>query len=162
MFDTKLTVVRHAQGEGNLLGEFHGQYNSDLTELGHRQAECTARFLKDEPFDTAFSSDILRAYSTAKHIARLHNGLEVHIHKGLREICGGKWERMRFDDIERLYPEEHRIWTHNLSEFTCPGGESVRNMARRVNDAVNEIVKANAGKNILNGGIYGFRGFTAI
>ena len=36
-----------------------------------------------------------------------------------------------------------------MSEFTCPDGESVRHMAKRVNDAVNEIVKANAGKNIL-------------
>ena len=45
--DTKIIVVRHAQGEGNLKGEFHGQYPSDLTELGVRQAECTAEFLKD-------------------------------------------------------------------------------------------------------------------
>ena len=48
MFDTKLYVVRHAQGMGNKLAEFHGQYNSDLTELGKKQAECTAEYLKEE------------------------------------------------------------------------------------------------------------------
>ena len=46
--DTKLYVVRHGQSEGNLKAEFHGQYPSDLTDFGIKQAECTARFLKDE------------------------------------------------------------------------------------------------------------------
>lgn len=102
MFDTKIIVVRHAQGEGNLKGEFHGQYPSDLTELGITQAQCTADFLASYHIDVAFSSDTPRAYSTAKIIAEKH-GIDVVKNENFREICGGKWERMRFDDIMTEY-----------------------------------------------------------
>ena len=150
MFDTKIILVRHAQGEGNLKGEFHGQYPSDLTPLGITQAECTAEFLKDCHIDTAFASDIPRAYSTAKIIAEKH-GLEVIKEEGLREINGGVWERMRFDDIVVEYPEEYAVWKHDLGNCTCPGGESVRHLADRVKETVKRLVKENAGKTILLG-----------
>ena len=150
MFDTKVIMVRHAQGEGNLKAEFHGQYPSDLTELGKTQAECTAEFLKDYKIDVAFASDIPRAYSTAKIIAEKH-GLTVTKDEGLREINGGVWERMKFDDIVIKYPEEYAIWKNDLGNCTCPGGESVRHLGERVRATVERLVKENAGKNILIG-----------
>ncbi len=148
--DTRVIVVRHAQGEGNLKGEFHGQYPSDLTALGIKQAECTAEFLKDVHIDTAFSSDIPRAFSTARIIAEKH-GIEVTKYVCLREICGGVWEQMPFDDIVVKYPEEYEVWKHDLGNCTCPGGESVRHLQQRVNGAFERIVGENAGKTILIG-----------
>ncbi len=150
MFDTRIIMVRHAQGDGNLKGEFHGQFPSDLTPLGITQAECTAEFLKDYPIDVAFASDIPRAYSTAKIIAEKH-GLSVTKEEGLREINGGVWERMKFDDIVVEYPEEYAVWKQDLGNCTCPGGESVRHLAERVRATVEKLVKENAGKNILIG-----------
>ena len=85
---TRIIAVRHAQGEGNLLREFHGQYNSDLTELGLLQAECTAQFLKDVKIDKAYSSDILRARQTSEIIAR-ELGLEIEFNPLLRELNKG-------------------------------------------------------------------------
>lgn len=149
MFDTRLYVVRHAQGQGNKLAEFHGQYNSDLTELGKKQAECTAEYLKDVKFDGAYSSDIARAYSTACIIAERHEGLNVVKNPLLREIYAGKWERMRFDDIEKEYPKEHDMFMNNLAEFVCPGGESVRQLHDRVKCGFDEIVRQNPGKTLL-------------
>lgn len=148
--DTKIIMVRHAQGMGNLLGEFHGQYPSDLTELGVKQARATAEFLKNTRIDAAFASDIPRAYSTAKIIAEPHC-VEVVKEEGLREICGGVWETMRFDDIAKNYPKEYDVWKNNLGNCTCPEGESVRHLADRVIKTVNKIVKENPGKNILIG-----------
>ena len=148
--DTRIIVVRHAQGEGNLRGEFHGQYPSDLTEIGIRQAECTAEFLKDFHIDCAYASDIPRAFSTASIIAKSH-GLDVVKNEGLREICGGAWEQMLFDDIVIKYPKEYDVWKHDLGNCTCPEGESVRHLQERVNRTVCEIVRENAGKTILIG-----------
>lgn len=150
MFDTTVIMVRHAQGEGNLKGEFHGQYPSDLTPLGISQAECTAEYLKNFPIDIAFASDIPRAYSTARIIAEKH-GLEVAKEEGLREICGGVWETMKFDDIVIKYPKEYAVWKHDLGNCTCPGGESVRQLADRVQKTVERLVRENAGKTILMG-----------
>lgn len=150
MFDTTVIMVRHAQGEGNLKGEFHGQYPSDLTELGIVQAECTAKFLENYPIDIAFASDIPRAFSTARIIAEKH-GLSVIKEEGLREINGGVWEQMRFDDIVVKYPDEYAVWKNDLGNCTCPGGESVRHLAERVQSAVEKLVVENAGKTILMG-----------
>ncbi len=150
MLDTKLIIVRHAQGEGNLLGEFHGQYPSDLTELGLMQAQCTAEYLKDFQIDIAFASDIPRAYHTASIIAENHN-IPVYKNERLREICGGEWEQMKFEDIIAKYPERYGIWKNDLGNCTCPGGESIRHLQGRVLAAIEGIVKENAGKNILIG-----------
>lgn len=150
MFDTKIIVVRHAQGEGNLKGEFHGQYPSDLTELGITQAQCTADFLASYHIDVAFSSDTPRAYSTAKIIAEKH-GIDVVKNENFREICGGKWERMRFDDIMTEYPREYAVWKEDLGNCTCPGGESVRHLQKRINAEIEKTVRENSGKTILIG-----------
>ena len=150
MFDTKIILVRHAQGEGNLKGEFHGQFPSDLTPLGVTQAECTAKFLKNHTIDVAFASDIPRAFSTARIIAEKH-GVSVTKEEGLREINGGVWEQMKFDDISVKYPEEYAVWRNDLSNCTCPGGESIRYLAERVRKTVERLVKENAGKTILIG-----------
>lgn len=57
---TKLIFVRHGYSEGNLLGEFHGHMDGDLTELGHEQAECAGVYLKNRKIDVAYSSDLRR------------------------------------------------------------------------------------------------------
>lgn len=148
--DTRLIVVRHAQSTGNLLSEFHGQYPSDITELGVKQAECTAEFLKDWKIDTAFASDIPRAYHTASIVAK-HHGIEVNKCEGLRELFAGEWECMRFDDLGKKFPVEYDLWKNDLGNAKCPGGESVRELQVRVKKSVEQIVKDNAGKNILIG-----------
>ena len=148
--DTKIIVVRHAQSTGNLLGEFHGQFPSDITELGVKQAECTAEFLKDWKIDVAYASDLPRAYHTASIVAEPH-GLSVEKCEGLREIFAGAWEEMRFDDLGEKYPAEYDMWRNDLGNAACPDGESVKQLQARVNAAIEQIVKDNAGKNILIG-----------
>ncbi len=148
---TRIIAVRHAQSEGNLLSEFHGHYNSDITETGIIQAQCTAELLKDVHIDVAYSSDIKRAYHTSCIIAEKHEGLQVIKDAQLREIKGGEWERLTFADIEKMYPEEHCAWMHDLANFVCPGGESVKDLAFRINKAFERIAIENAGKTVLVG-----------
>ena len=62
---TRLLFVRHGQSEANLEGVFAGQIDPALTELGYRQAECTAEFIaKTYSVDAVYSSDLQRAYHT--------------------------------------------------------------------------------------------------
>ena len=59
---TRLLFVRHGQSEANLEGVFAGQIDPALTELGYRQAECTAEFIaKTYQVDAVYSSDLQRA-----------------------------------------------------------------------------------------------------
>lgn len=145
---TKVIIVRHGESEGNLRGEFHGQYNSDLTEKGHAQAECTAKFLDSYHIDVIYSSDIRRAYSTALHTAE-HKGLDVIKDSGFREIKAGEWEKMKFTDISVQYPETYDCWYKNISECRCPGGESVKELSERVIAAFKKVVAENRGKDVM-------------
>lgn len=145
---THFIIVRHGESEGNARGEFHGQYNSDLTERGHAQAECTAVFADRYTIDRIYASDIRRAFSTAKHTAD-RRGMAVIPNEGLREIYAGAWERMKFDDIAVRYPEEYRVWHEDIAFATPPEGESVAALAARVNTAFERIAKENDGRTVL-------------
>ena len=145
---TTVILVRHGQSEGNLLGEFHGQYNSDLTEKGHAQAECTAAFLDAYSIDKIYSSDIRRAYSTALHTAK-HKNLNVIMTEGMREIKAGKWEQMKFTDIAAEYPELYDTWYNNISKCKLPDGETVEQLYHRVVKTFEEIVAENDGKTVM-------------
>ena len=145
---TTVILVRHGQSEGNLLSEFHGQYNSDLTEKGHAQAECTARFLDNYNIDKIYSSDIRRAHSTALHTAKRKN-MDVILSPGMREIKAGKWEQMKFSDIAVEYPDLYNIWYNDISNCRCPDGEAVYELSERVVRTFNEIVAENDGKTVM-------------
>ena len=145
---TTVILVRHGQSEGNLLAEFHGQYNSDLTEKGHAQAECTAKYLDAYHIDKIYSSDIRRAHSTALHTAK-HKNLDVILTEGMREIKAGKWEQMKFADISVEYPELYHVWYNDISKCRCPDGESVAELFERVVKTFKEIVAKNDGKTVM-------------
>ncbi|MCR5353136.1 MAG: histidine phosphatase family protein [Clostridiales bacterium] len=145
---TRLVVVRHAESEGNYSREFHGQYNSDITEKGHVQAECTAKFLDGVKIDKIYSSDIKRAYSTAKHVAD-RKGLEIIKDEGLREIFAGEWERKSFFALPEEYPELFEKWKTHKSQCTLPGGESVSHLAHRIINEFEKIARENEGKTVL-------------
>ena len=145
---TRLIFERHGYSEGNLLGEFHGHMDGDLTELGHKQAECAGLYLRNRKIDVAYSSDLRRAYKTALHITKYHD-IEPIKDENLREIYAGEWEGKKFSELERDYPELYRTWRTNPSEFVSIGGESMRELYDRIKAEVERIVAQNRGKTVL-------------
>ncbi len=145
---TRLLFVRHGESLGNLEDKFNGHINFDLTERGHAQAECTAKFLDAYPIDVVYASDLNRAFQTAEHIAK-RKGLKVIPSKALREINGGAYEGMVYKEIGNHYPQEFHIWLNDIGNAACPGGESVQELQARVNTEVLRIVKENCGKTVL-------------
>ena len=71
--ETKIYIVRHGQSVGNLTRTILGHTDLDLTDLGREQAQACARFLSEIRFDKIYSSDLLRALSTAKPHADMRN-----------------------------------------------------------------------------------------
>lgn len=145
---TKLIFVRHGYSEGNLLGEFHGHMDGDLTELGHEQAECAGVYLKNRKIDVAYSSDLRRAYKTALHITKYH-GIEPIKDENLREIYAGEWEGKKFSELERDYPELYGTWRSDPADFVSIDGESMREVYDRLKTEVERIVGENRGKTVL-------------
>ena len=144
---TRMLIVRHGEAEGNIIRIFHGQYNSQLTEDGHIQAERTAQFLKNYQIDHIYSSDLARTMSTAAHIAEGRN-LPIKTDPRLREIDGGKWENIPWDDLPKMFPESYDNWENDISKTVMPDGESVEEMFERTKVALDDIASRHPGENV--------------
>ncbi len=128
-------MVRHGQSLSNIAGTFTGIINSPLSELGLRQAELCAGYLKEKHPDRLFSSDLDRAYMTGSALGKII-GKPVEKIAGFREIDAGSWGGRKFEDIEKQFPESFDIWHNSMDDAVCPGGESVKALQKRVADAL--------------------------
>ena len=145
---TTLILIRHGESEANRHNIFAGWSNPELLEKGVEQAKCTAKFIADNyKVDKIYSSDLKRAYKTARCLSEIIDA-DVITNKNLREINGGAWEMMKFEDIASKYPKEFEVWLSNIGKAFCVDGESVCDLGKRVLDALTEIAEENHGKTI--------------
>ena len=78
---TTIILVRHAESDANGSGFFAGQLDIPLSDRGREQARRTANYMaKTYQVDKIYSSDLSRAYDTAKPIAEMF-GLEIEKEK---------------------------------------------------------------------------------
>ena len=82
-----------------------GHADIALTDEGRIQALHAANELAHLKLAAVYSSDLQRAYDTAKVIAD-SQGLEVTVDPDLREIDQGEWEGLTVDEIRSRWPEE--------------------------------------------------------
>ncbi len=127
-----------------------GHTNLDLSKTGYAQAEATARELSSWHIDAVYSSDLMRAYNTAKPHAELR-GLPVFAERNLRELFVGDWENLKVSEIIERYGEDafHQKWHCGFGTFVFPGGESVQGGCDRFYSAVRDIATKNEGKTVL-------------
>jgi len=143
---TRIYLIRHGQSIGNAKRMYLGHTDLDLTPLGYRQAEATAKKLSDVPFSAVYSSDLLRAFHTAEPHAKMR-GLEVTPTEKLREIFIGKWENVPLDELmqNELFVKG---WRGDFGNFTFPGGECVADAAERVYAEIKRIAEAHKGESV--------------
>jgi len=144
----KIYLIRHGESKANEKNLFLGHGDLDLTELGIEQAKKTAKYLKTVNADVIYSSDLLRAYNTAKQTANLIN-LPIVTDKGLREIDCGEWDFVPFDEIKVRFKDGYNVWINDVANAKCDGGESVREVQERLVKAVTKIANDNLGKTVL-------------
>lgn len=143
----KIYLIRHGQSKANEQNLFLGHGDLDLTEKGYEQARLTAKYLSKFKIDKIYSSDLKRAYHTAEQTAKLF-GLDVILHKGLRELDCGEWDQLTFEQIKQKYPQTFSKFMSDMANAYCDGGESVAGVQKRIINALTEIVDANLDKTI--------------
>ena len=145
---TEIIIVRHGESLANATRVLIGQTDLDLTERGREQAAATAEFLRDVHIDAIYSSDLCRAYNTARPHAELR-GLEIITDRGLRETHTGRWENTPYEVLEKTEGEHFEYWRTNFGEMLFPGGESTYGSGIRFYETVLRIAQANLGRRIL-------------
>ena len=146
---TRFCMVRHGQTDWNLEGRYQGQSDVPLNAAGLAQARALAQDLKNEHFDAIYSSDLTRAIETANAIAALHDHLSVNLDTRLREINQGQWEGVQVEEIRNRYEHLWQIRKADPASLRPPGGETVREVQQRVEQALNEIANLYPTENIL-------------
>ena len=93
------------------------------------------------------SSDLARAVATADALqgarARLPHDPD------LREIHFGAWELRRWDEIEAEAPERIRAFWDRPGRVRAPGGESWDQLCARVDAAIDRLIAAHAGADLV-------------
>ena len=145
---TKLIIIRHGESLGNQAGIFLGHTNLDLSPKGKMHAELARDYFKNFKIDAVYSSDLLRAYNTAKPTAD-YFGLEIIASQNLREIYAGDWEGKTYAEIQERYKNEWNVWLNDIGACITNNGESVKELADRVCNEVLEIAKKNDEKTVL-------------
>ena len=84
---------------------------------------------------------------TAEYISGIKR-LPIILREDLKEINGGLWEGMRWEDLAKAYPEEYDTWETKPHIHQMPEGESMVSFQERVVTAVQDILSLERGKNI--------------
>ncbi len=134
-----LILVRHGHVEGIHPARFRGQIDLPLTELGHKQAAITARFIASQWSATAiYASPLGRSMDTAKAIAAAQ-GISVQPLPQLIDINYGKWQGRTRDEVEETEPERFKAWMEQPHLTIIDGAETLQDVQARLARTLDEM-----------------------
>ena len=145
--DTLIYLIRHGESEGNREKRFRGGEDFPLSEEGREQVKKLGDALRYSGISLIFTSPLIRAYDTAKAVAET-TGSKIIVEPDFRSISLGGWEGKTKDEIEKLYPDEFKIWLSYPEKLRMPGFEPIPVLRRRAMRSLNRIVKEHRGEKI--------------
>lgn len=139
---TRLHLVRHGPTHAKTMVGW-SDLPADLSDTA--LVARVDQFLPDGAL--VISSDLIRADDTATAIgggrARLPHDPD------LREINFGDWELRRFAEIEAEDPHRIRAFWERPGEVRAPNGESWGEVQARVGGAIDRLIAAHAGRDLI-------------
>jgi probable phosphoglycerate mutase len=145
---TRVFLVRHGATPLTADDRFAGSSDVPLGPEGQAQVERLADRLGAAPLVAAYSSPLRRSVATATVVASPH-GLSPVLADGLREIDHGRWEGLRRDDVQRMYPGEYAAWERDPVHVAPRGGEAGEQVLARALPVMNDIIVRHAGQAVL-------------
>ena len=124
-----LWVARHGETEWSLAGKHTGSTDMDLTAAGVQQGLALGRRLSELDFELVLTSPLIRASRTAE-LAGFPSAERVD---DLAEFLYGDYEGLTTNEIRERRPNWN-IWSEG-----CPGGETYKDVARRVDRVLGRL-----------------------
>lgn len=110
---TTIALVRHGQTDWNTLGRFQGSSDTDLNDIGKRQAEDAAAFLRSEfaglTWDVVRHSPLKRAALTGQIIARALQVPTIATLPSLTERDFASGEGLTLAECSQRWPQVARL-----------------------------------------------------
>ena len=147
IMSTRICFIRHGETDWNLARRIQGQTDIPLNETGHAQALAMACNAARYEFAAVYSSDLSRAYDTAKMVAA-KRGIEVKKLQQLRERHFGIFQGITADEAAQRHPEAYEHYRGRVPGYDFETGESLLIFADRVKAAVELMVGQHSGQTV--------------
>jgi 2,3-bisphosphoglycerate-dependent phosphoglycerate mutase len=118
-----LFLFRHGETDWNREGRLQGHTDTPLNATGLAQAEALAETLRPHRLDAVVSSDLMRAWTTARIVAEAL-GLPLLADPGLRETNVGAAEGLLWADAKVRFGERLTQRWYSDGDGALPGGET--------------------------------------
>lgn len=139
-----LYFVRHGESEYNARHLVAGKTDQPLSPLGHQQARDAGAWAKEHgiAFDAIVSSDLQRAYDTARHVADVYGypRKKIVLLKELRERDCGDFEN---GPVDEYFETSEATAVHDY------GVEPLTHLYTRAKQALDKIKQAYPDKSVL-------------
>ena len=139
-------VMRHGECVGNTkdLADSNGDPENHLTELGRSEVLASAKNITKGSYDLIITSPLPRAKETAEIVARELGITETIIDERLRELDFGVHDGK---DFKTFWDEVRKA--HYDFRLAVEGGESYKDVQKRLTELLFECEEKYAGKKIL-------------
>jgi probable phosphoglycerate mutase len=145
---TRFCLVRHGETDWNSEKRIQGHIDIDLNAAGKAQARALRSGLSTHVFAAAYSSDLLRAWNTAR-IATADLGLAVSSAPTLRERNFGVLQGATSSEASLRHPHAHRHHLARTPDYNYETGESLIDFAARVMAGLKVLATRHAGRSVL-------------
>ena len=147
---TRLLLVRHGQTEYNAEVRFMGQMDIPLDEIGRLQAQAAAKRLSSERPAAMYCSGLSRAFDTASAIqTAIPSRPEIRIDGRLTEGNFGEWQGKTYESLKANDAVRLAAWEADRLGVSPPDGETLTQIAERVQAAYTDICADNEGKTVI-------------
>ena len=153
MSTKEILVARHGETQWNRMRKWQGFSDIPLNETGQLQARQLGISLTGEGIGKIYSSDLQRAYTTAKIVSEITQTGNVTTDSRLRERGLGKFEGLLSVEVARYFgmPDEQArtLETDELIIENGPDVEPWESFTRRVWSFLEEVALATEHEKIL-------------
>lgn len=130
-YSLRLILIRHGEPDPEARGRCHGRLDIGLSKAGREQIRAKFSLIRNVRAAALYSSPLKRAAESAA-VAGACLRLRPILRPELQEICFGCLEGLTYGEIDKLYPEEFKLWMRSPTAIKFPGGESFADLKRRV------------------------------
>lgn len=144
----ELWALRHPVSLWNELNIHQGQDRREpgLSTKGVKQAERIGEYLRNFDLISIWSSPLPRTIQLAEIINKYQNPkIPLFLEPALMEVTHGEADGLHISEVQKRFPDGISRWKNrNLDDPCFPGGEPLRNVAKRGSKAFSKIARTAA------------------